>query len=62
MGWASGSIIAEQIWDLIKKEIPKNKQKKIAKKIIDIFESEDCDTIDEAEELCLAAGRSLEEE
>lgn len=62
MGWASGSIIAEVIWDLIKNEIPKNKQKKIAQKLIDIFENEDCDTIYEAEELYKAAGKSLEEE
>jgi hypothetical protein len=61
MGWASGSEIAESIWDAVKKSIPKKDQKKVAKKIIEIFENNDCDTIEEAEELYQAAGRKYEE-
>ena len=62
MGWAGGSILAEEIWKVVSKEIPKKAHKKIARKLIDLFESEDCDTIDEAEDLCEAAGRVVEEE
>lgn len=47
MGWASGSGIAQNVWDEVKKYIPKDKQKTVAKSIIDIFEQEDCDTMQE---------------
>jgi hypothetical protein len=51
MGWASGSILAEDIWSLVSKYIPKKDKKKIARKFIDLFEDQDCDTMDEAESL-----------
>lgn len=47
MGWASGSGIAESVWDAVKKFIPKDKQREVASHLIDIFESEDCDTMQE---------------
>ncbi len=62
MGWGSGSYLAEAVWNLIKKEIPKEKRKKIASKLIDLFEDEDCDTLQECEDLCQVAGRYQDEE
>lgn len=61
MGWASGSQLAEEIWEVVGKHIPSKNKKQVAKKLIDLFEDSDCDTIDEAEDLCKAAGRSEED-
>lgn len=47
MGWASGSGIAEDVWEAVKKYIPKEDLKKVAGRLIDIFEAEDCDTMQE---------------
>ena len=55
MGWASGSQLAYEIWDLVKDEIPEDKKQKIASGIIKAFEGMDCDTLGECEELCNAA-------
>lgn len=55
MGWASGSELAEGIWDDIKDVIPEKKKKKVARKIIERFQDNDCDTMDECEELQEAA-------
>lgn len=55
MGWASGSEIAGDVWDLFKKHVPKDKKKKVAKKLVHIFEMHDCDTICEVQELCKLA-------
>jgi hypothetical protein len=61
MGWASGSWMASDIWALVERYIPKNQKKRVAKRIVRIFESQDCDTLaDEAEALIVAAG--LEDE
>lgn len=51
MGWASGSYLAQKVWDLFVEtrgysEISK---RLFAKELVDIFESEDCDTMDECE-------------
>lgn len=62
MGWAGGSGIAANVWSSVEKYIPANQKKRVAKRIIDIFENEDCDTIDEAEELCKAAGRTYDDD
>ena len=56
MGWASGSRLAEDIWSTVRGAIPANKRKRIAKKVVALFESEDCDTMDEAEQLMKDAG------
>lgn len=61
MGWAGGSEMAADIWDLIEPLTNTSNRKKIAKKLIDIFENQDCDTIYECEELCNAAGRKSDE-
>lgn len=57
MGWSGGSILAEQIWDLVRPYISADDRKKIAKKMVKLFESEDCDTIYECEQLMLDAGK-----
>jgi len=56
MGWASGSRLAEDIWDAVRPELHPNKRRTIAKRIIDLFESEDCDTMQECSKLCKDAG------
>lgn len=48
MGWASGSEIARELIDVIKRNVEdKNARRKIYDKMIDTFEKEDCDTLDE---------------
>lgn len=49
MGWASGSRLADDIWDIVKDHLPEKKKKKLAKKIIEVFENMDCDTIMETD-------------
>lgn len=51
MGWATGSELADDIWMLVHKYIPINEKKKIARKFINIFETFDCDTMSECEQL-----------
>jgi len=61
MGWAGGSIIAEEVWLVVSKHIPKGSQRAlVAREIIDIFENADCDTINEAKTLCQDALRRTE--
>lgn len=50
MGWASGSRILEGVAETVMPLIPKQKRKEVAKKLIAIFENEDCDTIYEVEQ------------
>jgi hypothetical protein len=57
MGWASGSELAESVWSLFRKHVPKEQRKQVALKLIDLFEDRDCDTIDECEQLCKDAKR-----
>ena len=51
MGWSGGSAIAEDVWKLVRGYVPESQRQEIALAIIDRFESEDCDTMDEAEQL-----------
>jgi len=61
MGWASGSELAEDVWDAVQRFIPQGEpRRKVAREIIELFEDRDCDTIDEAESLCKAAGRAYD--
>lgn len=62
MGWARGSSLAEDVWDLFRSKVPEQDKRRLAKKLIDLFENRDCDTIDEAETLCKDAGRKVEED
>lgn len=57
MGWASGSQLAEETWDLVRNYIPAKNLKSIANQFIDKFEDMDCDTMDECEQLMIDADR-----
>lgn len=59
MGWCQGSEIASGVWAMVREYIPPVRRREIARKIIDLFENSDCDTIDEAETLCSDAGRDI---
>lgn len=45
MGWAEGSIIAEEVWSIIKHYIGKDERTlaEVSKRIYEIFESRDAD-------------------
>ena len=47
MGWAGGSRLLSDVWHAVKKHIPKEKRVNVCKALIEAFEAEDCDTIDE---------------
>jgi len=56
MGWASGSGLAEGVWKCVRRYVPKENRPTVAKAIVDLFEGEDCDTMDEATTLMRDAG------
>jgi len=56
MGWASGAILAEAIWDAVCVYIPVDRRPGVAKRIIEAFRDEDWDTVDEAETIATVAG------
>ncbi len=58
MGWNSGTYLAMAIWDMVREHLPVRERHLVARKLIRLFESEDCDTIDEAVVLCREAGRN----
>jgi hypothetical protein len=62
MGWSGGSEMAEEIWRLVGGKIAKPHRKRVARALISIFENQDCDTIDECDALCKAAGRTWNDE
>ena len=51
MGWSGGSLIAERVWQLVQVYVPGDCRERIAREIIDIFEDEDADTMEEARTL-----------
>ena len=51
MGWCRGSEIAEDVWALVRPFVYVKERKRIARKLIDIFENHDADTMEEAEQL-----------
>ena len=51
MGWASGSSLAEEVWDVTRPYVRDQDRKNVANAIIDAFENMDCDTMDECEQL-----------
>jgi len=55
MGWAGGAMLAEEIWDIVRGYIPKDRRPGVAKRIIEAFRAEDWDTVDEAETLATTA-------
>jgi hypothetical protein len=56
MGWASGSELAEDVWNVVRPLIPGNKRKNAAASIVELFEYCDCDTLYEAEQLVADSG------
>lgn len=56
MGWASGSMLADSVWSMFRKHVPAKNRKAVAKRLVDLFEGEDCDTMDECEQLMKDAG------
>ena len=46
MGWCSGTELAIEVWNIIGEFVPKNKRKKIAKKIYNLFCDYDADCWD----------------
>ena len=61
MGWANGSYLAGEVWAAVRRYIPKGKKRRnVAQVLIALFEEFDCDTIDEAEQLCEDAGRDFD--
>lgn len=55
MGWSSGSDIAEDIWRQVRKYVPDNKQKALARRIIKVFESHDADSFEADMDICKVA-------
>ena len=51
MGWASGSPLAEEVWESVRKYIPEKDREIVAGKVVNAFMDMDCDTIEEAETL-----------
>lgn len=51
MGWSSGGRLAAAVWNVIKTHIPEKHHKDVATELCSLFESYDCDTLHEAEEL-----------
>lgn len=56
MGWASGSELAEKLWEGVREFVPEEDRGVVAKFFIDAFEDQDCDTIYECEQLVKDAG------
>lgn len=50
MGWASGSKLLEDVAKIVMPRLGKNDRSIVAKKLIEAFQSEDCDTINEVEQ------------
>lgn len=55
MGWASGSFVANALWDGLKDLIPLEELEEAAKVIVNTLEAHDWDTLDEAPDLMKAA-------
>lgn len=49
MGWASGSELAQQIWNDMKSHLTEKQKKTLKNSLIKHFEDMDCDTMDEVD-------------
>lgn len=56
MGWAEGSELADEMWKIIRPLTGPANKKRIAKKVVALFEDQDCDTMYECKKLCADAG------
>ncbi len=59
MGWSSGTNLIENVWDIVRKEIPEKKRVNILAKIIDAFTDEDWDCVEEIEDLWPESKKAL---
>ena len=48
MGWASGVELAENVWSAIERYLPEEAKGQVALELVKIFESCDCDIMEEA--------------
>jgi hypothetical protein len=62
MGWTRGSEIANDVWEAVGKYVPDEHKRDVARELVDIFESHDCDTMDEAEALMKDAKLNREDD
>lgn len=62
MGWASGSILARELWAHLRPLIPPERRQEAARCVVELFRHRDCDTLFEAETLYADAGLTLEED
>jgi hypothetical protein len=53
MGWSTGSRLADEIWGVCRKYIPGEHRQRIARKLIEIFEGYDADTVRSESKLLL---------
>lgn len=56
MGWASGSGLAEEVWDLVRKHVPVRHRKRCALKVYHMFCEQDADDWDVTGDLLSDAG------
>lgn len=63
MGWASGSSLLDEVAILVMPYLKKEVRAIVADYLIDLFENEDCDTIDECEQpdICRAWKKIVKE-
>jgi len=45
MGWSSGEELFTDVWSIVRVHIPREERQKLCRKIIDLFEDHDADTI-----------------
>ena len=63
MGWASGSYIAEDLWQKVKKYVAKPDHQKVAEAIVSAFEENDADdwSMDKGSVYAVARPKEAEE-
>ena len=62
MGWTSGSSIMSEIIETVENLVPNfNTRKEMYKRFIEIFENEDCDTLEECLDDSLAYKEAFQE-
>lgn len=59
MGWSGGSGLLGDCWKQVRKFVPEKDRTKLLAKLIELFENEDCDTMDEIENLFPEAKKAL---
>jgi hypothetical protein len=56
MGWASGSQLAEDVWEAVRPHLSEDVRRMVAIEIVGLFEGYDCDTLCEAQTLVVDSG------